>query len=281
MTAGAERRSLRRAAAFFVVVTVSVVAGLAALSQTAGFRDWLRRQVLTRVNAHLVGHLEVGAFSGNLFGRLIATDVRLVHEHQRVLAIRRLAATYDLMTLLRGGGLRITGLVVDGMALQLVADERGWNVERLTSAPPTSDDSRLIVDLHDVRIRHGALRVVRPGRAWRLRGLALDGAARFAPHDTHLTVGMLSFTEQGSGLRVEEAGSLRRYARHRMGRGRRPPADPRFGARRRRRPGPNVDLRPGVSRLAASELGPCSVVTLRRATGERRSRRVGHGPRCW
>ena len=78
----------------------------------------------------------MGAFSGNLFGRLIATDVRLVHEHQRVLAIRRLAATYDLMTLLRGGGLRITGLVVDGMALQLVADERGWNVERLTSTPP-------------------------------------------------------------------------------------------------------------------------------------------------
>jgi hypothetical protein len=96
---------------------------------------------------------------------------------------------------------------------------------------------------------------VRPGRAWRLRGLALDGAARFAPHDTHLTVGMLSFTEQGSGLRVEKAAG--RFV------GTPDTGWVAEGVHLRTRDselagdgvlGPNVDLRLGVSRLAASEL---------------------------
>ncbi len=201
---GQTRRRLRRVVAVVLVMAVGMTAGLAAFSQTVAFRAWLRRQVVTRVNAELAGRLQIGALTGNLFGGLVATDVRLVHEDRRVLAIRRLAATYDLLTLLRGGGLRITALAATGVSVQLIEDARGWNVDRLT-APPSSDaDPDLEIDLRDVRIAHAAIRIVQPSRIWRVRGAALTGTARFAPAATEIRIDAASFTELTSGVRVAE-----------------------------------------------------------------------------
>jgi len=198
------RHWMRRAIGILVVLGVIAGAGLVAVSQTAVFRDWLRREVLARVNARTGGHVAVGALEGNLFGRLVATDLRVVFEGQRVLAIRRLVATYDTLALIFGGGLHITTLDLDGVTLQLRADARGWNVERLmpASAPGSADDRD--VTLESIRITDGALRMIRPERVWRLRGVTLAGSARFVPGATRFAIAALGCTEQGSGLRLEE-----------------------------------------------------------------------------
>ncbi len=201
-----KRRRWPRVVVAGVGVVISLAAGLAGLSQTAAFRDWLRRQVLVHANAALTGRLAIGALEGNLFGRLVVTDVRLVQDGTRVLAIRRLAATYDLLALLRGGGLRLSSVSVDGIAVQLVADARGWNVERLGRSPALPGwGAGLEADLHDVRITGGALRVIRPDRVWRIRGLTLAGAARLGSGASQVAIAGLSFVEVGSGVRVREA----------------------------------------------------------------------------
>jgi autotransporter translocation and assembly factor TamB len=198
-------RTLRRALGVLLVVAGAVIVGAAAISQTAAFRDWLRRQVVVRLNARLAGQVAVGSLEGNLFGALVATDVRVVLEGQRVLAVRRLAATYDVLALITGSGLRIRSLEGDGVALQLIADERGWNVARLRTAPAVARENDLEVNLERVRITDGALRVIRPGRVWRFRNLTLAGTATFGSGARGGAFTGLSFVEQGSRLRLEEA----------------------------------------------------------------------------
>ena len=50
-----------------VILAGLAAGGLAAVSQTAACRDWLRRQVLARLNAHMAGQVVVGSLDGNLF----------------------------------------------------------------------------------------------------------------------------------------------------------------------------------------------------------------------
>ncbi|MEB2284440.1 MAG: hypothetical protein B6D46_02850 [Polyangiaceae bacterium UTPRO1] len=198
---------VRRWARIVLVLGVgagAMLAVLAALSQTASFRDRLRRVVLARVNAELNGRLTIGALDGGLLAGMVIRDLRLVHEGRRVLAVRRLAATYDLLAFVRGRGLRITSLVADGVALALVADERGWNIERLLAAPH-GEPSTLVVDIDAVRVTAGALRVERPGRGARLRDVTFAGAAHAGPHAARIAIDALAFRELGSGVRVDEA----------------------------------------------------------------------------
>jgi len=46
---------VRRAVGILVILGGLAVVGVAAISQTAACRDWLRRQVLTRLNAQMTG----------------------------------------------------------------------------------------------------------------------------------------------------------------------------------------------------------------------------------
>jgi len=201
----ARGRRWRRWLGALVVVGVVAGIGLVAVSQTATFREWVRREVVTRANQALAGRLTVGGLDGNLFGRLVARDVRLVLEDRRVLAIRRATATYDLFALL-GGGLRIETLEIDGAALLLLADERGWNLDRLSATPAEETSSSLEVSVERFALAGAALRVVTPGRAWRFRGVTLDGSARFGPRETRIAIDRLSSTEHGTGLRLEADG---------------------------------------------------------------------------
>lgn len=195
----------RRVLGALVVVGVLAGVGVAVFSQTATFREWLRREVVARANQTLAGRLAVGRLDGNVFGRLVATDVRLVLEDRRVLAIRRATATYDLLALL-GGGLRIETLELDGAALLLLADERGWNLDRLSTTPADETPSTMEVHVERFALAGGAIRVVTPDRAWRFRGVTLDGTARFGPRETRIAIDRLSTTEYGTGLRLEADG---------------------------------------------------------------------------
>ena len=79
-------RRWRRVVMAFGALVLLVGIGAALVSQTAAFREWVRREVVARANRALAGRLAVGRIDGNLFGRLVATDVRLVLDDARVLA---------------------------------------------------------------------------------------------------------------------------------------------------------------------------------------------------
>ncbi len=200
----ASRRRIARwlAAAGALVVVLALAAG--AVTQTAAFRDWLRREVVRRVNAGLAGTLAIGSLDGNLYGRLVARDLRLTIDGRRALAIRRVEATYDALALLWGGGLRLATVDADGVVLQLVEDEQGWNLARLAGPSESKRDATSTLALDEIRIRHGTIRVIRPTEVWRLRDLAVTGSARFSPVDTDVTITALAFREMSRRVELLE-----------------------------------------------------------------------------
>lgn len=199
------RRVMVRGLVGVVALVVVLLALAAVVSQTATFRDWLRRQVVTRVNAGLNGEVTIGRLEGNLVQGLVVTDVRLRSEGRRVLAVRRVSAGYDLVRLLTGGGLVLRDVELSGLALDLVEDERGWNVARLS--PPTPEPqqpSTLEVVLDRARLADASVKVVRRADVWRVRDLRVDGSARFGPSGQALTLAALSATLPGRDVRVAE-----------------------------------------------------------------------------
>lgn len=191
-----------------VALTVGLLLGLligvaAVVSQTAAFRDWLRRTIVARLNAGLNGEIAVGRIDGNLFQRIVLTDLRVRSEGRRVLAARRVEARYDLLGLVAGHGLVLRAATIDGLALTLVADDRGWNVARLyPPAPEPKQPSTLVVTLDDARVHRGAVKIVRPADVWRVRSLDVAGSARFAPTEQTLTVAKSAADLPGRDVRV-------------------------------------------------------------------------------
>ncbi len=131
------RRVLGRVALTVAFILVLLIGVAAVVSQTAAFRDWLRRTIVARLNAGLNGEIAVGRIDGNLFQRIVLTDLRVRSEGRRVLAARRVEARYDLLGLVAGHGLVLRAATIDGLALTLVADDRGWNVARLYPPRPS------------------------------------------------------------------------------------------------------------------------------------------------
>ncbi|HEY2388131.1 MAG TPA: translocation/assembly module TamB domain-containing protein [Candidatus Binatia bacterium] len=196
-------RWLRRIALALVVLAAALTVTVVVLARSLAFHDWLRRQVVARVNATLHGVGAIGAIEGDLLDRLVLRDVRLVAEGRRVLAVRRLSARYDLLPLLLGRGLTLRDVAVDGLALTLIEDGNGWNVARLV--PPEPEPGRpstLTIVLADAHVTGAAIKVVRPADVWRLRVAELTGAARFAPDAQSITLTGLVGDLPGRGVRI-------------------------------------------------------------------------------
>lgn len=198
-------RILRRMLIGAVVLAVAVVVVAVVVSQTAAFREWLRRQIVARLGNGLNGEISLGVLDGNLLQGVELTDLRVRSEGRRVLAARRVAARYDLLGLVTGGGLTLRDVEIQGLALTLVEDERGWNVARLYGpAPEPHEPSTLEVTLDRARIAGAAIKLVRPADVWRARNLDVAGSARFGPNGQALTLDAASCVLPGRGVRVTE-----------------------------------------------------------------------------
>jgi translocation and assembly module TamB len=199
------RRLIGRIVVAALILVVAVIVLGAAVSRTAAFRGWLRGQVLTRLNAGLNGELTLGRLDGNLIQHLVLTDLRLRSEGRRVLAARRVAARYDLLTLLTGGGLTLRDVEISGLALTVVEDERGWSIARLYPPRPQPEKrSDLEIILEDARVEGASIKVARRRDVWRLRDLRLAASARFGRDGQEVTVRALSTTLPGRDVRVAE-----------------------------------------------------------------------------
>ena len=251
-------RALLIAAGFAAVLLV--VAALAA--RTATFREWLRHQIVARLNADLNGELTIGALDGDLLRSLVVTDVRLRSEGRRVFAARRVAARYDLVKLVTGRGLALRDVEISGLAVRLVEDARGWNIARLyppEPATPAERRSRVEVTLDGIRLRDASLKVVQPGDGWRFRDLAAAGSARVAGDGESLALDALSVTLPDRDVRVtaltgafaiDAAGAVRAEAVHLRTDG----SDVRADARIPGPDGGNYDVSLEAEHLSAAEM---------------------------
>ena len=204
----ASARRSRRVLRWFAIAlgVVAVLAGvLAAVSQTAAFRSWLRGELVARLNATLDGRLEVASLEGSLFGGAALGGVRLVRDDGRVVAVGRVAARYDAWPLVYGGALRIRRLVVDGLAVTLVEGDGTWNVAGLV--PPAEEQEEegggLDVVIERLVVRNASVKVLGAATSWHVRYLKIAGAARVTAAEQRVEIDALSAVLARHDLRIE------------------------------------------------------------------------------
>ncbi len=188
-------------------VAMTLAGGLAAVSRTAWFREWLRAEVATRASAAIPGRVAIGAIDGNLLSRVVLRDVRLSFEGKRVLAIPSAEATFDLWSIVRGD-LGLESLTVTELDLRLVERDGAWNLARalaeetVEADPPPAEPTRFAIDrfvVADARVR-----VRRPDERWLVRRLRLTGALATGPDGTTLTLADAAFALARRRITVHE-----------------------------------------------------------------------------
>jgi autotransporter translocation and assembly factor TamB len=190
------RRRLRRALHALILTVVVLIVAAVGVSQTAWFKDWLRRDMTARAERLLDARLSIGRVGGNLFTGIVLDDVRLMQAGVPVVTIDRVRVTYRVLTMRRNR------IVLDSIELlrpTIVARQtaEGWNVTRLVKprVRPTGA-APIAFGIDALRIYDGRVSVEpRGGRRTRLEDLDADlsiatgaGVARYAIRSVSLTL---------------------------------------------------------------------------------------------
>ena len=95
------RRRLRRALFLLAAGIVAIVLALLGVSQTAWFRDWLRRDMIVRAERLLDAKVSIARVGGDLLSGIVLDGVRLEQGGVPVIAIDRIRVTYRVLGMRR------------------------------------------------------------------------------------------------------------------------------------------------------------------------------------
>ena len=203
--------------AFVGTLLVGTVALALIVSQTAWFRDWLRRFVVRESKQYLNGELSIGGLTGNLLFGIGLTDVAVDVSGQRVVAVKALQVDYSVFQILS------SGIVIDDIKLVspnivLERDANGWNLGRLVKKQAEEADRKgpgRPISLPSIELTDGTVTIDDKvgSNSYRLPshidGLHLKGRFEYAP--VHYTIGVddLRFRGTAPDLTLQQlAGGL-------------------------------------------------------------------------
>lgn len=211
------RRTGKRILMVVAATLVALVLAGWLVVRSVWFRDWLRDQVTTRVNDSINGTLAIDSITGSLFTDVTLHGVSLSESGERVLSIETVEASYSPLELV-SGPIRIDNVTVTRPVVELISDERGWNVTRIADSDPAPEEpeSPLGIVIREVVVRDGAVEVIidRERRA-SLSDLGLDASLVVDATGTVFDVerlGMLDNLSQnpvdlrGARLTIDEEG---------------------------------------------------------------------------
>jgi uncharacterized protein involved in outer membrane biogenesis len=136
-------RVIRRALQVFALVGTLLIGVLAValiVSQTAWFKDWLRRYVIRQADEYLHGELTIGRLGGNLFFGVDLGDVALDVSGERIVAVKDLEVDYSVFDFIsRGIVLDDIRITEPRLVLRREADGR-WNLASLVRAQEREAD---------------------------------------------------------------------------------------------------------------------------------------------
>lgn len=144
----------------FLALTVLLLA-LAAFTQTARFKAWLRDELLAQAHEKLEGKLTLGRIEGNLVSNFKLVDLQVDYADEPLARIPRLEVGFRLLPLWEGR-VQIDNVLIDSLALFLKQEPDSlWNVQKLVR--PTSDTVQTAafqLALSHFEIRRGSVRFV-------------------------------------------------------------------------------------------------------------------------
>ena len=193
------RRALR-ALAILAVLLVGLAIAVAVVSQTAWFRERLRRLALRQAEAAIEGRLEIGAIDGNLVNGVTLRDVSVIQGDTTVVSVPRVQLVYGIGDLISAGR-EVQQIVIDRPVVNAVRTPQGWNVARILKPRPPADPDkpRATFTLPQVRVNDARVTVSEVGVPQtqaiprRIDGLTFEGGIASSPRELSVDVRRLTF----------------------------------------------------------------------------------------
>ena len=158
------RRALG-ALAILAVLLVGLLVVAAVLTQTAWFRERLRRLAVRQAEAALEGSLVIGAVEGDLVRGVTLRDVAVVQGDVAVVRVDRVQLAYGIGDLLSAGR-TVRQITIDQPVIDAIRTPQGWNVARLLKPRPPADPNkpRATFTLPEIRVTNAVGHGARDGR---------------------------------------------------------------------------------------------------------------------
>lgn len=191
------------AALFVGLIVLAIVA-----TQTAWFKDWLRRYVMREADDYLNGSLVIQRLDGNLFTGVEIEGLSLTQGRQTILAAKDVGLRYSLWDFI-SGDLVIDEIRINEPRIALSRGPGGWNLASLVKEQAQEADREgpaQPVTFRSIGISNGTVTVEEPageettGLPRRLERLDLRGAFTYRPVDFRIEVGHLSFRAEQPAL---------------------------------------------------------------------------------
>ena len=178
------RKFFRTTYALAVIVLFVVVAVLG-FTQTKVFRSYLRTNLIETAATGLQAQLTLGAIEGNLFTGFHADSVVLSRNGDTLLAVKRVDAKYDPLSLL-AKKLSVSRISLTNPLINIKRSAQGvWTVARLfQSSSKDSTPSSWTINLKQIQILQGEVHVVD----------SLDLAARAADTSLQISSGRIDYS---------------------------------------------------------------------------------------
>lgn len=139
----------------FFTLAVLLLA-LAAFTQTARFKAWLRDELLAQAHEKLAGKLALKRIEGNLVSNFKLVDLQLDYAGETLAHVPRVEVGFRLLPLL-DGHVQIDKVLIDSLALNLKQEpDSSWNAQKLARTDPdTAGASTMRLSLAKLEIRRG------------------------------------------------------------------------------------------------------------------------------
>ena len=190
-----------RIAAFVMALSVGLLVVAIVSTQTAWFRDWLRRYVVDEAGGYVNGTLAIQRLDGNLFTGVEIQGVSLTQGTQTIFAAKNIGLSYSLWDLI-GGGLVLGEIRVNEPRMALSRGPNGWNIAGLVKEQAQEADREgpaKPLTISHIAITNGTVTIDDPagpdalGLPKRIERLDLQGSFAYQPVDFVIELGQVSF----------------------------------------------------------------------------------------
>ena len=200
-----------RILSFVAAVFVGLLFLALAATQTAWFRDWLRRYVIREADQYLNGHLAIRRLDGNLFTGIEIQGVEVTQDKVTVFTAKEVGLRYSLIELLSSGA-TIDAIRIDEPAMRLERTPSGWNVGTLIKAQAQEADREgpaKPLTIAAIGISNGTITIIdetTPSGALpkRIEHIDLQGRFDYRPVDFRIELGHLSLRASDPGLALND-----------------------------------------------------------------------------
>jgi autotransporter translocation and assembly factor TamB len=197
---------LFRAVGWLAVLATLACATLAAATQTAWFKDWLRGYVVRMASDQLNGALSIGELRGNLISGIELHAVAVSMNGRRVLSIDNVRASYTLGTLIRQG-IVIDDVEVTRPVVAISRDESGsgWDLSRLVRTGSSDQPAqRRTFLIRHVVVSQGSLSITSE-RTTQLDHIDAALSSLYVPDPFKVTIEHLSFVSPETEIALHQA----------------------------------------------------------------------------